>query len=485
MNEQAILTSKSDDEFVLAVDLDGTLVKSDLLIESAFTFIAQRPTRIADLLAALIRGKAELKSAIASSADIDAANLPYDKRVLELIHQARTNGQKVYLASASNERYVKAVADHLGVFDGYFGSSRTRNLSSKAKALLLVDAFGRGGFDYVGNETADLAVWACARKRVAVDPTAAVERNLLRLDASALILPKDSGQLRDWVRLLRLHQWAKNMLVFVPLITAHAFNAASLGNAMVAFLAFSIAASSLYLVNDLVDLDADRKHLTKKQRPLACGRISVATAAVVAPVLLISALLISSLLGPDFLATIVVYMTLSATYTFVLKQKMIVDVVALASLYTIRVVGGALAIGVPLSEWLLAFSMFLFLALALVKRYTELAGRLDANLPDLTNRNYRNSDLYVVAALSAASGFNAITVFILYISSLDVQKLYAYPEALWLICPILIYWISRVIMLAHRRQLNDDPVVFALTDKNSLRALVATGVVLIVSAFGL
>ena len=467
------------------MDLDGTLVKSDLLIESAFAFIAERPSRIVPLVAALLRGKAELKDLIATETSIDPASLPYDARVLDLIGQARAEGRKIYLASASSERYVEAVADHLGIFDGYFGSTKTNNLSSKAKAARLTDEFGHANFDYIGNGPADIEVWRNARKRIAVDAPNSVERRLLELDPTALIFRKDAARLHDWLRLLRLHQWTKNALVFIPLVTAHAFQATSFLNAIAAFLAFSLAASSLYLLNDLVDLEADRKHLTKKRRPLACGRIAVANAVFVAPVMLVAALLLGLTLGIWFSVTLVTYVILSATYTFVLKRKMLVDVVTLASLYTIRVVGGAFAIGVPISEWLLAFSMFLFLSLALVKRYTELAGRLDANLPNPTNRNYRTSDLPVIAALSASSAFNAITVFILYISSSNVKVLYARPEGLWLICPVLMYWISRIIMLAHRRQLNDDPVVFALKDRNSLYAVGAIGIILMGCALDL
>lgn len=465
-------------QVALVVDLDGTLIKSDLLVESVFAYLGHAPARAARLLAALFRGKAVLKDLVAAATELDVTHLPYDARVIALINQARFDGRKVYLASASNERYVKAVADHLAVFDGWFGSSGTENLSSSMKAERLVEAFGKRGFDYIGNGAADIEVWAVSRERVAVDLTGSVEKKLLALDASALVLRADSFRLRNWIKLLRVHQWAKNALVFVPLITAQRFETMSLSYAVVAFFAFSLAASSLYIINDLVDLDDDRKHRSKKHRPLASGQIAVMNVIVVAPCMVTGAILIASLLGLEFVSVLLAYLALSAAYTFVLKRKMVVDVVVLASLYTVRIVGGALAISVPVSEWLLAFSMFLFLALALIKRQTELAGRLDANLPDPTNRNYRKTDLQVIETLSAASGFNAITVFTLYISSESVQQVYAHPKALWLICPILIYWISRILMLAHRRQINDDPVIFALTDLNSLRALGAIGLIL-------
>jgi len=466
----------------LVVDLDGTLITSDLLVESAFAHLGQNPLRAGGLLAALFRGKAALKARIAAETGIDAAHLPYDPAVIELIEKARATGRPVYLASASNARYVGAVADHLGLFQGWFASTASENLSSAAKAERLVQAFGEGGFDYVGNDSADLKVWAKARRRIAVHPSRAVERKLLGLDPAAVVLRRDASHLRNWVKLLRVHQWAKNALVFVPMVTAQRWDLVSFGHALAAFVAFSLAASGIYLINDLVDLDADRKHLSKKRRPLASGAIPVLDAMIVAPILVTLAVLGSLALNPWFTAVLLGYISLTTAYTFVLKRKMMIDVVALAMLYTLRVIGGGAAIAVPISEWLLAFSMFIFVALALVKRYTELAGRLDADLPDPPNRNYRKIDLDIVAALAAASGFNALTVFTLYISSNAVLNLYPHPQALWLICPILMYWIGRILMLAHRRMLNDDPIVFALTDRNSLAAFGFIGLILIVAA---
>jgi 4-hydroxybenzoate polyprenyltransferase/phosphoserine phosphatase len=461
------------------VDLDGTLIRSDLLVESAFAYLAHHPGGIGKLLAALLRGKAALKAHIAAVTEIDAAHLPYDPRVIELIGEARAAGRPVYLASASNERYVGAVAAHLDLFDGWFASSAIENLSSAAKAARLVEAIGQRGFDYIGNDAADLAVWSRARQRIAVHPSAAVQRKLLALDPAAVILRRDGSRLRNWVKLLRVHQWAKNALVFVPLVTAQHFDLASLGEAVAAFFAFSLAASGIYLINDLVDLDADRQHRTKKHRPLAAGTIRILDAMVIAPVLVTAAVAGAFLIAPLFGACLLVYVALTTAYTFVLKRKMIIDVVTLAMLYTLRVVSGAAAIAVPMSEWLLAFSMFIFVSLALIKRYTELAGRLDANMSDPTNRNYRKIDLDIVAALAAASGFNAVTVFTLYISSETVRQLYAHPRALWLICPILMYWIGRILMLAHRRHVDEDPILFAVKDRVSIAAVAMIGAILL------
>ncbi|MGO8846971.1 MAG: UbiA family prenyltransferase [Methylocella sp.] len=468
-----------DDTTPLVVDLDGTLIRSDLLIESAFAHIGADPKRIGGLLLSLSKGKAALKAEIARETAIDATHSPYDERIVALVRKAREAGRPVYLASASNERYVGAVAEHLGLFDGWLASNEWENLSSLTKARRLVEKFGEKGFDYLGNDRADLAVWTVARRRIAVHPSAAVRRDLLKLDPEALVLDSPSVRPRTWIKLLRVHQWAKNALVLVPLLTAQRFDLVSACQEIGAFLAFSLAASAIYILNDLVDLDADRKHPSKKRRPLAAGTVPVLQAMAVAPLLLVVALGGALAIAPLFAATLVGYLFLTTAYTFVLKRKMMVDVVALAVLYTIRVIGGAAAISVPVSEWLLAFSMFIFTSLALMKRYVELAARIDADLSDPTNRNYRKSDLGIVAALAAAAGFNAVTVFALYISSDTVRHAYHHPQALWLVCPIMMYWLGRALLLAHRRHMDDDPIVFALRDWNSLAAAGLIGVILI------
>jgi 4-hydroxybenzoate polyprenyltransferase/phosphoserine phosphatase len=463
----------------LVIDVDGTLVRSDLLVESAFMHIGRNPLRVFRLLSAMWSGKAALKARIAVKTEIDVSHLPYDQDVVSLARQRRAAGGRVYLASASNEHYVRAVADHLGLFDGWFASSDNENLSSEAKARRLLEAFGKGGFDYVGNERADLAVWAVACGSIAVRVSSAVRSRLLEIDPDATILESAAGGTRAWIKLLRVHQWSKNALVFVPLVTARRFELLAFGEAIGAFLAFSLAASAMYVLNDLVDLDADRKHPSKRHRPLAAGTVPITRAIVLMPALLIVSFYGALTLAPDFAAVLFGYLLLTTAYTFVLKRKMLVDVLTLALLYTIRVIGGAVAISVPISEWLLGFSMLIFTALALMKRYVELATRIDKDLSDAPNRNYRKSDLDIVAALAAAASFNAVTVFALYISSEAVRPLYRYPEALWLVCLILMYWLGRALLMAHRRMMVDDPIVFALRDWNSYAALGLIGLILI------
>jgi 4-hydroxybenzoate polyprenyltransferase/phosphoserine phosphatase len=454
----------------LVVDLDGTLLKSDLLVETAFSKIGGDPLSLIGILKALLKGKAALKHHLAEFAEFDPASLPYDHAVLARIQKARSCGRPVYLASASNQRLVGAVADYLGLFTGWFASNEKENLADDTKAARLVKEFGERGYDYIGNGSADLPVWAKAAQAIAVRTPRSVMRALPFQGGQVEHIETEQPSLRTWAKLFRVHQYAKNSLIFVPLLLSHQFSAPFLVRAILAAVAFSLCASSVYVLNDLVDLQADRQHPTKQNRPLASGAVPIIQGILSMPLLLALSIILASFVSIPFLGIMLGYFVLTTAYSLSLKKKMLIDVVVLAMLYVIRIVAGAVAVENVLSEWLLAFSMFLFLSLALIKRYTELTVRLDSGLANPANRNYKVGDLEVVAALAAAAGFNAVTVFALYISSDAVHILYHRPQLLWLICPILIYWISRALMMAHRRHMDDDPILFALRDKNSILA---------------
>lgn len=454
----------------LVVDLDHALIRSNLLLESLFAHSAQNAFRFGEIAKALGGRKAPLKSRIAAVTSIDAAELPYDEEVLSLVRASVARGIPVYLVSTNDEHHVRAVAEHLRLFTGWFASTSSEDLSQGDKAQRLIDAFGKGGFDYVGSRAHDFSVWVVARNRIASRASQSTRASLVQLDSKTTFLSSNANRARAWLRLLRVHQWAKNVLVFVPLVMAHCFDLPALGVALAAFISFSLAASGIYILNDLVDVEADRKHPTKKNRPLAAGTVPTAPALGMAGILVLAATTLACFVTAKFVVVLSFYLLLTTAYSFYLKRKMLADVVALAILYTTRIFGGAAAVAVPLSEWLLVFSMLIFMALALTKRCVELATRRDADLPDPSNRDYRKSDLSVVAALAAGAAFNAVTIFALYISSDAVYHLYRHPAALWLICPILTYWLSRILMLAHRRAIDDDPILFALKDLNSLVA---------------
>lgn len=460
----------------LVVDLDGTLVRSDLLVETAFIFLGRRPHQIYKIVAWLFAGRASLKSKLAAEVGLDVSSLPYNQSVLASIVAARAQGRRTYLASASDERLVQAVAEHLNMFDGWYASDGVNNLSRDVKAAKLTEQFGMNGYDYIGNEIADLPVWENAHIRIVVNASSSVEKRLAHKGLAFERLLSSRPSMGGWLKLIRPHQWIKNALIVVPLLTAHQFIVNAYVHAALAFAAFSLCASSVYVLNDLVDIQADRQHPTKKNRPFASGTVPLLSGLALVPLLLSCAFGIGYFVSLSFIGVLATYLVLATAYTFSWKRKMLIDAITLAGLYTIRVIAGGVAIGVPISQWLLGFSMFHFLSLALIKRYSEMAIRFDAGLPDPTNRNYKAGDLPVIASLAASSGYSAVIVFFLYLSSDAVRALYRYPDILWLAGPLLLYWISRMLMLSHRRLMHDDPIIFALKDWVSLAILGLIGV---------
>ena len=456
----------------LVVDLDGTLIRSDLLYESFFSALAKSWSGALKAVLALRSGKAALKRTLGDVCDIDYATLPYNQAVLDLIARAKADGRNVVLATAADAGHAQAIADHLKLFDEVLASEGAVNLSAKSKANALVAAYGDGGFDYVGNAAPDLKVWKHARNAYAVDAPGGVLRRLAAQGKTATVVETPRAGLKVWLKAIRVHQYAKNVLVFVPLLTSHSFNVPAFIDAGLAFVAFCLCASSVYLINDLLDLKSDRAHASKRRRPLASGAIQIRQAMILAPALLIAAAAIAVAVGPPFVLALSAYFVLTCAYSFYLKRRLLVDVVTLSMLYAARIFGGASAIDVEVSQWLLGFSLFLFTSLALMKRYVELAARIDRSLADPSDRNYRLDDLPIVAALAAGTGVSSVLVLSLYVASPEIQANYARPQILWLMCPILLYWIGRALMMAHRRDMNDDPIVFALTDRNSRIALV-------------
>ncbi|MGY5803389.1 UbiA family prenyltransferase [Rhizobium sp. LEGMi12c] len=451
----------------LVIDLDGTLVRSDLFLESIFDSITRKGW-MAFPGALGVSSKATLKAHFAGLSKIDYASLPFNERVFALIVAAKEQGRKVYIATAANSAHAEEISKHFPIlFDGIFASDDQSNLRGIRKAQALLTAFGEKGFDYVGNGEDDFHVWPYARQAISVGLS---KRQLARLNASSddhLCLSSRNWEYSSIIRAMRPHQYAKNGLIFVPLLTSHEFTPSAFLCALLAFLAFCLCASGVYLLNDLLDLQADRGHPTKCFRPFAAGRLPLALGVLLAPLLTVCAFAVASLVSLQFVVLIAVYLAGTALYSFSLKRKMIVDVVMLAILYTVRIFAGAAAINVTVSEWLFAFSLMIFAALALIKRHVELAARLDRGLADPSNRDYKLSDLPIIAALAAAAGMNSITVLALYVSSPEVARLYSQPHLLWGLCPLFLYWTSRTLMLAHRRLLEDDPITFALRDRKS------------------
>lgn len=454
----------------LVVDLDGTLLRSDLLLETGLLFVRDQPLRVLSPLFWLAGGKAALKHQLAHATDLDVTQLPYDPAVIALITRERAAGRRIVLATASHHRLAERVAAHLRLFDDVIASDVSRNLSAHAKRDALVDAYGEGGFDYAGNARDDLPVWQAARRAHVVNAPAAVRRQADALGNVTEVINSPAGGLRDWVAALRLHHWLKNLLIFVPLLVSHQFVAwPSVTHAIVAFVAFGLCASSVYILNDLLDLRDDRHHPRKRERPFAAGRLSIKAGLVALSLLLLVAFGLALLYLPaTFTFGLAGYYGLTLSYSLWLKRHMVIDVITLAILYTLRIILGTLALDLPMSFWLLAFSMFIFLSLALIKRYAELYQLRDRSQgTKARGRGYFIDDLPMIASLGAAAGYMAVMVLALYINDAHSAQLYQQPQFFWLACPLLLVWMTRLWMLAHRGLVHEDPVIFTIRDRVS------------------
>jgi 4-hydroxybenzoate polyprenyltransferase/phosphoserine phosphatase len=456
----------------LCVDLDGTLVATDLLWESVIALLRCQPLALLSLPLWLLRGRAHLKRRIAERVALDPSTLPFRPEVVSHIARRREEGCRTILATASDELLARLVAEHLGVFDLVVASDGERNLKGVAKLEALQRVLGGAPFDYIGDSEADVPLWKAAASAFLVAPRPGLARRLETEGLRPQVLVERGGW-KPFARAIRPQQWAKNVLVFVPLIMAHEVgNVGRVTRALVCFGSFCLCASGVYLVNDLLDLDSDRLHASKRNRPLAAGEVSIPVAAGAAVVLLAAGLAFAaarlSLASAGLLA---LYASLATAYSLKLKRMMVVDVLALAGLYTLRILTGGVAAEVRVSSWLLAFSMFFFLSLAFVKRYTELAGLPPEAAGLARGRGYSAIDIELIRVVGPTSGFVATLVFVLYISlSPDVVQHYPDASVLYFVCPVILYWLMRIWFLAQRRLISEDPVLFALKDRTSLIA---------------
>ena len=456
---------------VLAVDLDGTLLQSDLLFETLWAGLARDGVRALGWFFGP-DGRAGLKRRLAATADLDVTQLPYAETVIDYIRRWRAAGGRAVLITASDSELAQAVAEHLGLFDAVHGSDGQTNLKGATKAAFLARQYGQEGYVYMGDAQADLPVWAGAAGIVTVNAGAGLRRAAERLGPPAEHLRGRPGGIRPWLRALRPHQWAKNILVFVPMVASHAFELSVLLQSLGAFIAFSLMASSVYVTNDLLDLAADRAHPRKRFRPLASGAIPIASGSVLGIVLLLVSLAIAALLGWLFFGALVLYYATTTAYSLYFKRRSVIDIWLLANLYTLRILAGAAATTIVPSAWLMAFAIFLFFSLAAVKRLAELVD-LEARASTLSRRGYDSADAMLVAMMAISSGYVSILVLALYVRTPSIEQLYSFAPALLGICLVLLYWISRMVMVTHRGQMHDDPLVFALRDRVSQICILA------------
>ena len=464
------------------VDLDGTLIKTDLLYETSLEFIRDNPFKIFTLIFWLLKGKSVLKHKLASVSKLDITLLPYNKNVIELINKKRVEGSFITLASASNKILVDQIASHLGLFDEVVASDYDLNLSGKFKRDILVKKYGSINFEYIGNSRDDLPIWIEASKPIVINSKSIVKA-LSRSDINSYELV-DSDKSNDWLKAIRLHQWAKNILVFVPLFLSHQYiNLHLLIAGFQAFILFGFCASSVYVLNDLLDLQDDRKHTYKKFRPFAAGNLSIKSGLLVSILLLFLSFALSILMLPlIFVFWLFIYYILTLVYSVLLKRYVVIDVVTLSILHTLRIIAGAMALNIELIFWLLAFSMFIFLSLAMAKRYAELYELKSTNINEKVHgRGYLASDKQIIASFGTASGYISVLVLALYLNDADTIKYYSNLEIIWFLCPLLLTWISRIWLLSTRGLMNEDPVIFAMHDKFSLYIFAILGILFFIA----
>ncbi len=463
-------------EIPLCVDLDGTLLRTDTLWESCLALMRRG---FAWLLLPfwLLGGKAHLKRRVAELSSLDPTTLPYNEELVRELRRQFEAGRTIVLCTGADEKVAGGIAAHLGIFAEVMASDGSVNLTAARKRRALEARFGSGGFDYIGNSWADVPVWRAARNAQVANPprglVASLERGGVKVD-QVYVQERRGSRLRVWLRAIRVHQWAKNLLVFVPLALSHR---PEVIGAALAFLAFSFAASGTYLINDLLDLQADRRHAHKRKRPFASGDLSIRWALFAFPVLWAMAAGIALLLPPEFGVVLALYVAGTLAYSLTLKRRAVVDVIVLAGLYTIRIAAGGAATGIVISPWTMALSVFMFLSLAMVKRVSELRESRESETAAVPGRDYTKADIQQLSSLGGSAGYMTVLVTALYIHSEDVQKLYSHPQWLWLMLPILLYWVGRIWLYASRGWINQDPVLFALKDRTTyLAALLAMAI---------
>ena len=467
----------------LVVDLDGTLTPTDTLVESLIKLVKQSPLNLLRLPWWLMKGRASFKNAVASHVGISAENLPYREDLLTYLRGEKEKGRRIILATAAHKSIAEAVSKHLGLFDEVLATDAGHNLKGMEKLEAIQERVGRE-FVYAGDCHSDIPIWKAAQAAVLVGVSPGLAEAIRRDVKIEQEFPKERIGLATWVRALRIHQWLKNLLLFVPLLTAFSFmEMEKLTTMVVAFLAFSLAASATYMVNDLWDLENDRAHPRKRLRPFASAKIPILHGLAVAGSSLGLALLLAFAVSQSFFLMLLLYLVLTSAYSWVLKEYVLVDVLMLSLLYTLRILAGAVAIGIATSSWLLAFSVFMFLSLALVKRCSELVSLDQVGKEATRGRDYRVSDLVVLWPLGVGAALSAVVVFGLFISAPETQVRYATPHLLWLVAIGLIYWLARLWIKTSRGEMHDDPVIYAIKDKGSRTTVLAMVVTMLAAHF--
>ncbi len=463
--------------YPLFVDLDGTFTKTDLLFESFLVAFKQNPLILLYCIHWLFKGKSYIKFRLSEIANLNFELLPLNEELNTFLQAEKEKGRKIYLATASNEKYARKIVEQHPIFDGYISSSETINLKGEEKLKKIENISSK--FSYAGNDVVDFEIFAQAEQSVLVNPTFKAQRKAqhFRVDK---ILDMRKPNVGVWLKQIRIHQWLKNLLIFVPLVVSGDFlHLSDVMTTICAFFAFSLLASSTYILNDLLDIESDRAHSVKKYRPLAAGTISIKDGVSVGLILFLTSIIISFLIGSDFTLVLLSYLALTVLYSFKVKQYVAMDVVTLALLYTIRILAGAAAVSVVASFWLLAFSIFVFLSLALVKRCSEIQSMDSAGEERAKGRDYTSRDYPILASFGTSSALLSVLMFCFYINNNALTNQYQQPDILWLIVPAMCYWLMRMWIKTHRGEMDQDPIIFSLKDRGSLITVGFSGLIAI------
>lgn len=484
MNQPPSILLNAESEYIpLIVDLDGTLTPTDTLIESVIRLVKHNPWDVLKLPFWVLSGRSVFKSNVVSRVGFSAENLPYRQPFVDYLRSEKGKGRRIILATAAHRSIAESVAVQLGLFDSVLASDEKRNLKGKAKLEAIRETVGER-FVYAGDSAADLPIWEAAEAAVLVGTSVRVAKAARRNTPIEREFPRINPSGIVWLRALRVHQWLKNLLLFVPLLTTFSFfDASKLATTIVAFFAFSLAASATYVVNDLWDIENDRSHPRKRNRPFANASITIPTGITVAAGALIVALMLAAFISNGFLLMLLLYITLTSAYSWVLKEYVLIDVLTLSLLYTLRILAGAVAIGALTSSWLLAFSVFIFFSLALVKRCSELVSLGQLGGEAARGRDYRVTDLIVLWPLGIGAALCAVVVFGLFISAAETQARYVSAQLLWFVAIGLIYWLARLWIKTARGEMHDDPLVFALKDSGSRMTILAMILATLVAHF--
>ncbi|CAH1671393.1 UbiA family prenyltransferase [Chelatococcus asaccharovorans] len=460
---------RQGDQAPLVLDLDGTLLRTDLLYESFVAYLRHNPLGFWRVFGWVLKGKAHVKRELAAAAPLDLDSLPVNEDVAAYAVEARASGREVYLATAADGDLARRIAARFPFLTGVIASDGVTNLKGGHKAEALAAQFP-DGFSYAGDCRADLAVWRTCREIVLVGASPAVEKAARAIGEPVAVFPRPPSGLKVYAKALRLHQWAKNLLIFVPLILGgKTFDPAAWGATAAGFLALGLLASATYLLNDLTDLPDDRRHWSKRERPLAKGSLPIRTALILAPLGLAVSFGIGAALGPPALVMLGLYLALTLAYSLRLKREPIVDGFVLACLFTLRLGFGIVLAQVVTSPWLLTFSMFLFLSLSFAKRHTEVERMVQHGIKKTAGRGYRAGDGPLLLAVGASAGVGSVLVMVLYlIQEAFPAGYYTKPAFLWAFPAVLFLWVGRVWLLCQRGELKDDPVAFALKDRTSI-----------------